>query len=223
MTVSGEFPQKCQECLKSTISSIHKKCRFCQDIKFEEEILCHLNRCIQKPSEFKCHAFQPALKLVDSLDPKGQKPSVLSRKNLRPESIKKFLQSDKVKYQRALAVQRLIYDPDGVFMNLKYHFSWNAIHRTPLLSSNTDIIDLIYDSFFRCSERIGESVNLLWLAPDHIHIYVETDGERPVEEIVQEIKRVSQEIVFTKYSSTMKELQLDNHIWDEAYFAETLG
>ena len=65
-------------------------------------------------------------------------------------------------------------------------------------------------------------MNLLWLAPDHIHIYLETDGERPVEEIVQEIKRVSQEIVFTKYSSTMKELQLDNHIWDEAYFAETL-
>jgi len=223
MTVSGELPQKCQECLKSAVSSIHKKCRFCQDIKFEEEILCQLNRCIQKPSEFKCHAFQPVLKLVDSLDPKDQKSPPLSRENLRPESIKKFLQTDKVKYQRALAIQRLTDDPDGVFINIKYHFTWNAIHRRPLFSSNTDIADLFYDSFFRCSERIGESINLLWLAPDHIHIYAETDGERSVEEIVQEIKRVSQEIVFTEHSNAMKALQLDNHIWDEAYFAETIG
>ena len=223
MTVSGELPQKCQECLKSAVSSIHKKCRFCQDIKFEEEILCELNRCLQRPSEFKCHAFQPVLKLVDSLDPKDQKSPANSRENPRPESIKKFLQSDKVKYQRALAVQRLTDDPDEVFLNIKYHFAWNAIHRRPFLTSNTNIIDLIYDSFFRCSELIRELVNVLWLAPDHIHIYVEADGERSVEEIVQEIKRVSQEILFTEHSNTIEELQLDNHIWDEAYFAETLG
>lgn len=55
------------------------------------------------------------------------------------------------------------------------------------------------------------------------YIYVETDGARSVEAIVQEIKRVSQETLFTEHSNTMKELQLDNHIWDEAYFAETIG
>ena len=223
MTVPSELPRKCQKCHKTAVSSIHKKCRFCQDIKFEEEILCELNRCLQRPSEFKCHAFQPVLKLVDSLDPKDQKSPANSRENPRPESIKKFLQSDKVKYQRALAVQRLTDDPDEVFLNIKYHFAWNAIHRRPFLTSNTNIIDLIYDSFFRCSELIRELVNVLWLAPDHIHIYVEADGERSVEEIVQEIKRVSQEILFTEHSNTIEELQLDNHIWDEAYFAETLG
>jgi len=223
MSVSGEIPQRCQECYKLVVSSIHKKCKFCQKFEFKEHVLCHLNRCIQKPSEFKCHAFQPLLKLADSSDAKDQEFNAHPQESLRTESIKKFLQSDKIKYQRALALQKLSDDPNGEFIDIKYHFAWNAIYRKPIFRKNTNIFDLIYDTFYRSGETIGELVKLLWLAPDHIHLYVETDGERSVEEIVTEVKRVSQEIMFKEYSTITEEFQLDNDIWDEAYFAETIG
>ena len=114
-------------------------------------------------------------------------------------------------------------DPNGEFIDIKYHFAWNAIYRKPIFKKNTNIFDLIYDTFYRSGETIGELVKLLWLAPDHIHLYVETDGERSVEEIMTEVKRVSQQIMFTEYSTIIEKFQLDNNIWDEAYFAETIG
>jgi REP element-mobilizing transposase RayT len=52
---------------------------------------------------------------------------------------------------------------------------------------------------------------------------VETDGERSVEEIVKKVKRVSQQIIFAEGSIIMENFQLENNIWDEAYFAETIG
>jgi len=52
---------------------------------------------------------------------------------------------------------------------------------------------------------------------------VETDGERSVEWIVKEVKRVSQKIIFKEQSIIIEKSQLENNIWDEAYFAETIG
>lgn len=41
-------------------------------------------------------------------------------------------------------------------------------------------------------------MNLLWIAPDHVHLYVETDGERSVEWIVKEVKQISQQTIFSQ-------------------------
>jgi REP element-mobilizing transposase RayT len=221
MNVSTELPQRCEECYKYVASGIHKECKFCQEIEFNEEILCHLNRCIQDPAEFKCHAFKPSLKLVSGA--RCQESGVHHGKRLKTDHIREFLQSDRIKYKRALALQKLKDDPNGIFVDIKYHFAWNSVHRIPILNKFTNTSDLIYDAFSRCSELIGELVSLLWLAPDHLHLYVETDGERSVEWIVKEVKRVSQQLILKDQSITIDKYELENNIWDEAYFAETIG
>ena len=66
----NRLPAKCQECVKSSKPFIHSRCTFCQDLGFQEETLCHLNRCIHNSASFECYAFQPLLKLVE---PSGQK------------------------------------------------------------------------------------------------------------------------------------------------------
>jgi hypothetical protein len=66
MSLSNEMPVKCLECAKSAPAVIHAECMFCQELEFREEILCHLNRCIQNPADFQCHAFRPKLKLVSA-------------------------------------------------------------------------------------------------------------------------------------------------------------
>ena len=105
MSFSIDLPEKCQKCAKTTVSSIHKNCEFCLDIEFREEVLCDLNRCIQDPREFQCHAFQPILKLVA---PSKNRVTDLHdgyQESPKKESIQRFLQSDKIKYQKALALQ----------------------------------------------------------------------------------------------------------------------
>jgi len=96
-----------------------------------------------------------------------------------------LMNSDKVKYQKALALQKLARDPDAVFVELKYH--------------------------------------LAWMAPDHVHIYLESDGEKSIEKIVRKLKRVTSKSLLKKFPELKAKLDDGSGLWDEAYFSETLG
>ena len=64
---------------------------------------------------------------------------------------------------------------------------------------------------------------LLYLAPDHIHVYVESDGEISIEHIVQGMKRSFNKAVAESFPFLNKKLGSHTDIWDEAYFVETIG
>jgi len=215
--------KKCQECAKASRSMIHGKCSFCQSLEFQEDILCHLNRCIQNPAVFKCYAFQPALKLVGSSDRKIPSWTDGVKDNSPQDGLKEILDSDKIKYQQALALQRLDRDPNSVFVDFKYHFAWNVIHRKPVFARPEKIIDFVSDTFSNCSEIAGGFVSLLWLAPDHIHLYVESDGNDSVETIAREMKQVSAEVILAKFGDLKTSLDAQKKLWDKAYFVETIG
>jgi REP element-mobilizing transposase RayT len=76
---------------------------------------------------------------------------------------------------------------------------------------------VIDNAFFDCGEFVGGYVGLLWLAPDHIHLYIESDGEKSVDTIIQYLKRVSANALNKTTGSA------NHRIWDKAYFAETVG
>jgi len=204
---------------------IHGKCGFCQDLEFQENVLCHLNRCIQNPAVFECYAFQPALKLVGSSDPKiSSLPNGVVKDNSPQNGFQKLLDSDKIKYQRALALQRLGRDPDSVIIEIKYHFAWNVIYRKPVFARPpANIFDFVSDTFSQCSEIIGGFVDLRWLAPDHLHLYVESDGSNSVETIAQEMKRVSAAAILAEFGDLKASLGAQKELWDKAYFVETIG
>ena len=190
------FPVKCRECAKSSKPFIHGRCSFCQDLSFQEEVLCDLNRSTQNPTFFECHAFQPLLKLVAS-----------SGKKTRPEpkvqsveiTLEKLLDSDKVKYQRALVLQKLARNSNDVILEIKYHFAWNVVGRRPAFVKPATTIDFISDTITNCSEAVGGFASLLWLAPDHIHLYVESDGEVSPDNMAQELKRLSEAPILKRF------------------------
>ena len=204
---------------------IHGKCGFCQDLEFQENVLCHLNRCIQNPAVFECYAFQPALKLVGSSDREiPSLPNGVIKDNSPQNGFQKLLDSDKIKYQRALALQRLGRDPDSVIIEIKYHFAWNVIYRKPVFARPpANIFDFVSDTFSQCSEIIGGFVDLRWLAPDHLHLYVESDGSNSVETIAQEMKRVSAAAILAEFGDLKASLGAQKELWDKAYFVETIG
>jgi REP element-mobilizing transposase RayT len=128
-----------------------------------------------------------------------------------------------MKYRRALALQKLDRDPNGVFMEFKYHFVWNVIHRKPVFRGNSKYFGFVQDTFLKCGELVGGFTGLLWLAPDHVHIYVESDGEKSVETIIHKIKEFSENAIVERFPDVRERVATGIEIWDEAYFAETVG
>ena len=218
MPTSIEIPEKCHECRKYSRPTTHDKCTFCQNLAFQESILCDLNRRVQHHENFECFAFVPTLKLVGS---SHQDEVYASDRSSEP--FQNFLKSDRFKYQRALAVQKMKNHPDAVFINLRYHLTWNVVLRRSLFHDPQKAFEIVNDAFFDSGLSVGSIVSLLWLAPDHVHVYLESDGEEPVETIAQEVKSISESSILERASEMVSNEVAGNDLWDKAYFAETIG
>ena len=216
----NHLPVKCQECAKSSKPFIHGRCSFCQDLSFQEEVLCYLNRSTQNSSAFECHAFQPLLKLVVSF---GQQTRPKPKAQSAEIILEKLFDSDRVKYQRALALQKLARDPDDVLLEIKYHFVWNVLGRRPAFAEPAPTVDFISGIITSCSEAVGGFASLLWLAPDHIHLYVESDGTVSPDDIAQKLKRLSETAILEQFPNVIASPEVKTGLWDEAYFVETIG
>ena len=223
MSDSDELPQKCRECAKLNVSKIHNNCDICLDMEFPEAILCDLNRCVQEKADIQCHAFRHALRLVGGTAKEMLGPEGSSGEALRRESSKELFHSDKVKYERALSLQKLGHDPDSVILQLKFHFVWNVSQRTPVFVPANDFIVFVQDTFLGCSESAGGLVKLLYLAPDHVHLYVESDGERSPEDMANDIKQATAKAILEEFSVVRDKLDGNMGLWDRAYFVETVG
>ncbi len=223
MSSKNELPAKCRECAKSKVLRFHGKCHFCRELEFHEAVLCDLNRCIQDRTKFQCHAFEPILRLASPSQNRANGRIDRLPKRLNKESYLRLFSSDKIKYERALALQKLSRDPDDVYVQLKYHFAWNVARRAHVFNPPNHFINLVHDIFLSCSERVVRFVDLLYLAPDHIHLYVESDGELSVEEMGHKIKRFSNNTIIEKFPLVRDKFRGDIEIWDEAYFVETVG
>jgi REP element-mobilizing transposase RayT len=166
---------------------------------------------------FECHAFKPVSTPAVSLV-SGARPLLDEQKDgAAPAGYEALLNSDRFKYRRTLAVQRIQRDPDSVYMELKYHVAWNVVSRKPVFVHPADVVDVIDHAFLDCGELVGGFVSLLWLAPDHIHFYIESDGEKSIDTIAQYLKRVSANALNKTTGG------VNRRIWDKVYFAETVG
>jgi len=223
LNTSDNLPEKCLSCANNYAEAVHKKCKFCQDLRFSESLLCHLNRCVQDSDKFICHAFRQ--KLINVNKPLAGKASadVAPADSFRADKIKKLLESDKAKYKKALALQRLQRDPDGVYLELKYHFVWSVMCRRPVFEKSADCFDFISDLFLTCGDMVGGYAQLLWLAPDHVHIYVVTDGRDSVETVIRKLKQHSGKAIIDQFPEVAKKISNKKRLWDKAYFSETIG
>ena len=70
---------------------------------------------------------------------------------------------------------------------------------------------------------VGGLAALMWLATDHVHIYVETDGEKPLEAIAKKLKVASSKAIIKMVPGTKEKPGKGGELWDKAYFLETIG
>jgi REP element-mobilizing transposase RayT len=216
-------PPKCLECAKFYRHQPPAGCRVCNDFRLEEKLLCDLNRRIQKLGPFQCHAFQTRLHLAGSAG--GAQPkrpgTTASRSHL--QFVRDFLKSDKIKYQKALALQKLKQDPDEFFVNLKYHLLWNTAHRRQVFDPPKAYLENFSEMIQSFGELVGGTAALMWLAPDHVHIFVESEGEKSIESIVKKLKTSSSKAILEQFQDAKERLTKGGRLWDKAYFSGTIG
>jgi REP element-mobilizing transposase RayT len=114
-------------------------------------------------------------------------------------------------------------DPDEIFSVIKHHLAWNVRHRKPIFDPGADFFDAVCDIFLEAGQLVGGTAYLLWLASDHIHLYVESDGLKSLEKIAQALKTFSNKSILKKSPEFKEKLDSSSNIWDKAYYCETIG
>jgi REP element-mobilizing transposase RayT len=220
------LPEKCRKCARNKNPKVHTDCRICADTEFDETILCELNRSVQEENEeFECHAFLPTLKVIGS----KKEPPSNSRKPVKGNvlaeqlAIIKLMNSDKIQYQKAWALQQLEKDPDAIIVDLKFHYAWNVKGGRCLFTKSEEYFSQIYDAFSKASIPSVLRTQLLWLAPDHVHVYCEADGKRSVEDILVYIKKYLEQNLVKLCPKVLEDLGPGESLWDDGYYVESIG
>ena len=83
----------------------------------------------------------------------------------KKELSSEHLNLDKIRYERALALQRLNRDPEDVFVLLKYHIAWNVLQRKPLFSPAKNFINIFVDTLQSLNDVVSRFLLLALSCP----------------------------------------------------------
>jgi REP element-mobilizing transposase RayT len=205
------IPTLCQACYKHYRSTVVNACPFCRDVHFPEEVLCDLVREGQSEKHFfRCAAFRPALSVVHHDE--------IEASPMAEGSEETVSMSPKDKWFRAYAVQQLNLSPDLIDFTIRYHAVLSTRQRVNVFSSEhrEQIADMVRQAALPFEQT---TAHVLWLASDHLHLYIDATPDYALDEIVYAIMDDLEQ-----GARQCPALQRSNQpIWERAYFAEGIG
>jgi REP element-mobilizing transposase RayT len=212
MKASMGIPTLCQACYTHYRSTVVKTCPFCADVQFPEQVLCDLVR--EGHSEkhpFRCAAFQPALSVV-----RHDKIEASPAEEVNENTIG---MSPKDKWFRAYAVQQLSFNPDLIDFTIRYHVVLSTRQRTNVFASEhrEPMADLVRQAALPFEQT---TAHVLWLASDHMHLYIDATPDYSLDEIVHTIRDDLEREMVNLFPALQPSSQ---SIWERAYFAEGIG
>ncbi len=205
------IPALCQACYKHYRSTVVKACPFCDDVQCPEQVLCDLVREGQSEKQpFRCAAFRPALSVVhrDEIEASPMAEGSEDTVNM----------SSKDKWFRAYAVQQLHLSPDLIDFTIRYHVVFSTRQRTNVFSREhgEPMADLVRQAAVPFEQT---TAHVLWLAADHMHLYIDATPDYALDEIVHAIREYLE-----RETRQFPALQPSNQpVWERAYFAEGIG
>src|SRR5215471_16425828 len=206
------LPTLCQVCYKYYCSTVVNACPFCDDVHFPEQVLCDLVREGQSEKQpFRCTAFQPALSVVrhDEIEVSPAEEGSEDTWNI----------SAKDKWFGAYAVQQLSLNPDLIDFTIRYHVVFSTRQRGNVFASEhrEQIADMVRQAALPFEQT---TAHVLWLASDHMHLYLDATPDYALDEIVHAMR----EYLEHEMANLFPALQHSNQpCWERAYFAEGLG
>jgi REP element-mobilizing transposase RayT len=206
------IPDLCQACHKYHHTTVVNACPFCRDVQFPEEILCALVRDYDGNKQpFHCHAFRPMLSVVQHGETEAS--------SMEEGSEAMVSMSPKDKWFRAYAVQQLGNNPDLIAFTIRYHVVFSTRQRTNVFSSKhgEPMADLVRQAALPFEQT---TVHVLWLASDHMHLYIDATPDYALDEIVHAIREHLEREMTRQFPAWQHSHQ---PVWERAYFAEGIG
>jgi REP element-mobilizing transposase RayT len=206
------IPTLCQACYKYYRSTVVNACPFCDDVQFPEAMLCDLVREGQSAKQpFRCAAFRPALSVVrhDEIEASPAEEGNDDTVNM----------SSKDKWFRAYAVQQLSLNPDLIDFTIRYHVVFSTRQRVNVFTSEhrEQIADMVRQAALSFEQT---TAHVLWLASDHMHLYMDATPDYALDEIVHAIR----EYLEHEMANLFPALQHSHQpCWERAYYAESIG
>lgn len=183
-----------------------------------EPFLCDLLSQAVAGGSFRCHAFRPNLTLVGKKDKNGDSLSVCQDKKGYFAEVVQMITSGKCSGGGCGGGQ-CGSDNKKNPGNKKYHVVWSIHQRAPLFAKSERYVSFLHDVFLSCGRLLKGRVLLLWLAPDHLHFYVESAGTEPIAEVVDDL----QQLVHDALTEQFQEFSSVGHlIWEKNFFLEEL-
>lgn len=180
----------------------------CRQLEFCEQTLCDLNRSVQGEADFECHAFRPLLRdAASSIDEATVQEDISMEINSE-----NLLDSDRFKYAKAMALQKLKHDPDAEICSLKYHMVWNVASRKAVFKDTVLNFDMIGKAFEISGEKTDCFTTLLQVAPNHVHLYLESDGDKSIDSIISELKKLTKKELINKTTGLKDRLDGRNRL-----------
>ncbi len=213
----NDLPQRCSRC-QATTRSIHlTDCQICDDQGMTESFLCDLLRKGADAS-FKCHAFRPDLILVGKPGKDIGGLLVCQDKKEYFAEVVKMISSGKCSGGGCGGGQCGVGN-QKIQNSKKYHIIWCAHQRKPVFAKSDKYVSFLHDVLMSCGQLMQGKALLLWLAADHLHLYVEFAGDEPISEVVDDL----QGLVHDALAEEFKEFaDSDVMIWHKDFFMEEL-
>ncbi len=206
------IPSLCQACHKYHHATVVKACSFCREVHFPEEMLCDLVRDTNGDEQtFHCNAFRPTLSVVHHDETDTSPTEDVSENTVG--------MSPKDKWFRAYAVQQLGINPDLIAFTIRYHVVLSTSQRVQCFSSEhgKPMADLVRQAALPFQQT---KVSVLWLASDHLHLYVDASPDYALDEIVHTIREHLEHEMVHLFPALKHHNQ---PVWERAYFAEGIG
>ena len=205
------IPTLCQACYKYYRSTVVKVCPFCDDVQFPEARLCDLMREGQSDKQpFRCGAFRPALSVVrhDEIEVSPAEEGSEDTVNMSPQD----------KWFRAYAVQQLSLNPYLIVFTIRYHAVLSIRQRVNVFAREhrAQIADLVRQAALSFEHT---TAHVLWLASDHLHLYIDASPEYALDEIVHAIREYLEHEMAHLFPALPHSHQ---PVWERAYFAESI-
>jgi hypothetical protein len=206
------IPTLCQACYIHYRSTVVKACPFCRDVQFPEAMLCDLVREGQSEKQpFRCAAFRPVLSVM-----RHDEIEVSPAEEGSEDTVK---MSPKDKWFRAYAVQQLSLTPDLIAFTIRYHVVLSTKQRINVFSRDhgEPMADLGRQVAFPFEQT---TAHVVWLAADHLHLYIDASPEYALDDIVHAIM----DDVEPERAHLFPALPPSHQpVCERAYFAESIG
>ena len=216
-----DVPRRCLQCSFFKRQHIHEKCTVCRELGFSEIHLCDLNRKAGKPARFHCQRFRPDLRLVGgkSVSRHPVLSVIRDRKEYFRDVLKPMRGSSCGSKGGCLSCLNDRHDSSRP-MN-KFHVVWLTTDRKPVFSQSSSYIRFFHEALLTCGTLINGKAVLIWLAPDHLHLYLELAEGDSVMDVAEDIQLLVQDALIAEFDH-LQSMGTETSLFNREFFVEAI-